>query len=180
MAGRMLTELDYCILGIVWRGQPMTAYAVRTHLAQSTTSTWSSSTGTVYPSIRRLREKGLIAPRTQPGPRNREPLGVTAAGAAALEMWLVQSGAHIARATADPVRTRVHFLSALPPDQRLETLRHYQDITCAAISELEARLAMQDLAEADRLEHLGTTGALAELYARLHWLKEVERSLPGN
>jgi DNA-binding PadR family transcriptional regulator len=176
----MLTELDYCILGIVWRGEPMTAYAVRTHLAQSTTATWSSSTGTVYPSIRRLREKGLIAAKSQPGPRNREPLGVTAAGKAAMKMWLVQSDVQIARATADPVRTRVHFLSALPPARRLETLRHYQGITGAAITELEAKLAIQARAEADQLEYLGTKGALAELRARLEWLKEVESSMPGD
>jgi DNA-binding PadR family transcriptional regulator len=173
----MLTELDYCILGIVWRAQPMTAYAVRTHLAQSTTTTWSSSTGTVYPSIRRLREKGLVAPQALPGPRNREPLGLTPAGVAALEMWLMQSGSQIGRATADPVRTRVHFLSVLAPDRRIEALRQYQDITRSAITELEGKLAGSAPSDTDRLEKLGTVGALMELRARMEWLAQVEQAL---
>lgn len=173
----VLTELDNCILGIVWRAGSITAYGVRNYFAQSATLTWSASTGSVYPSIRRLRTARLLAAKPPSGPRKSELLHLTASGLAALELWLVQTDADFGRATSDPIRTRIHFLGALSNGSRRHILKHYQDITRTAIDELEQRLALAMTSEIDLSEKLGVMGALAELRARLNWLIEVEQVL---
>jgi DNA-binding PadR family transcriptional regulator len=173
----VLTELDNCILGIVWREGPMSAYGVRSHLARSTTPTWSSSTGTVYPAIRRLREAGLLAAESPTGPRKSELLSVTAEGVKALSAWLTATTAEIGAPTADPIRTRVHFLGALPKASQREMLEAYKDATRAAVEELDQHARAVPTNKVEASEQLGTLGALAELRARLQWLDEVERLL---
>ncbi len=171
----MLTELDHCILGIIWRGQPMTAYAVRSHLAQSTTPTWSASTGTVYPSIGRLTKAGLVTASAPSGPRSSVLLTVGPAGKTVLERWLTYIDAGIGMPSPDPIRTRMHFLEALPARQRTKTLKSYQDATRNAVEELEARAKNNAASRVDLSERIGMLGAIAELKARLGWLLEVER-----
>jgi DNA-binding PadR family transcriptional regulator len=173
----MLTELDNCIIAVIWRGGPMSAYGVRSHFGRSTTTTWSSSTGTVYPAIRRLRKAGLLKAASPTGPRNSELLSLTDAGKAALERWLTQTSPELGASTADPIRTRVHFLTALDPSRRKQVLEDYRATTRAAIGRLEASAQLPAVSEVDRSERLGTLGALAELRARLTWLDEVESEL---
>lgn len=170
----MLTELDNCILGIIWRDGPMSAYDVRSHLARSSTVAWSSSTGTVYPSIRRLVASGLIQASARSGPRKRQLLHVTEPGMAALRRWLQEVMPELGSATADPLRTRVHFLAALPPPQRQRAFDDYRAVTKARVKELESSAAER----LELSERLGTLGALREVSARLKWLDEVEAELP--
>lgn len=173
----MLTELDNCILGVVWREGPMTAYGVRSHFGRSTTTTWSSSTGTVYPAIRRLRAAGFLDAASPTGPRKSELLSLTAKGLQALEKWLTNIEAQIGASTADPIRTRVHFLTALDPSSRKRVFGEFRAVTKSAISRLE-KLAEEPATSAlARSERLGTLGALAELRARLEWLDVAEREL---
>lgn len=173
----MLTELDNCILGVIWREGPMLAYGVRSHFAGSTTTTWSSSTGTVYPAIRRLRAAGFLDAASPTGPRKSELLSLTPKGHQALEQWLTKVTPDLGSSTADPVRTRVHFLAALNPAARTKALKEYRAVTRAAIDELEAYAAQPPTSAAEQSEWLGTLGALAELRARLEWLEVAEREL---
>lgn len=173
----MLTELDNCILGVIWRDGPTSAYGVRAHFARSTTPTWSSSTGTVYPSIRRLRDAGYLKAASPTGPRKSELLSLTPKGRQALGEWLKTVAAPLGASTADPIRTRVHFLAALAPEARAKVLEDYRAVTRAAIDELEADAAQTPRSAAERSEWLGTLGALAELRARLDWLEVAEREL---
>jgi DNA-binding PadR family transcriptional regulator len=173
----MLTELESCILGVIWREGPMSAYGVRAHFAGSATATWSSSTGTVYPAIRRLRGAGLLEAASPKGPRKSELLSLTDEGRAALERWLTDVSAELGASTADPIRTRVHFLTALSPQARMKALQDYRVATRAAIERLDASAAVPTTNPVDQSERLGTLGALAELKARLEWLEAVEREL---
>jgi PadR family transcriptional regulator len=50
---RALTELESCVLGVVWQRGPCTAYTVRREH-------WSSSAGSIYPVLARLESLGLI------------------------------------------------------------------------------------------------------------------------
>lgn len=173
----MLTELDNCILGVIWRDGPTSAYGVRAHFARSTTPTWSSSTGTVYPAIRRLRKAGYLKAASPTGPRKSELLSLTPKGREALRDWLRTVTPQLGASTADPVRTRVHFLTALAPDARAKAIEDYRVVTRAAIDELEAYAAQPPASEAEQSEWLGTLGALAELRARLQWLEVAEREI---
>lgn len=173
----MLTELECCILGVIWREGPMSAYGVRAHFAASTTVSWSSSTGTVYPAIRRLRDAEYVDAASPTGPRKRELLSLTGKGREALEHWLTRVTDDLGASTADPIRTRVHFLAALDPQARRQVLAGYRAATRAAIDELERHAEQPATTAVERSEWLGTLGALAELRARLDWLHVAEREL---
>jgi DNA-binding PadR family transcriptional regulator len=173
----MLTELDNCILGVIWREGPMSAYDVRSHFAQSTTVAWSSSTGTVYPAIRRLVLAALLTAGARTGPRKRQLLSVTAEGMAALRHWLAKVGTDLGSPTADPIRTRVHFLAALGQAERQHVLRNYRSITEAAYERLKAIADQRAKTAVEQSERLGTLGALMEVRARLEWLDLVEPEL---
>jgi DNA-binding PadR family transcriptional regulator len=173
----VLTELDNCILGVIWRGGPTSAYGVRAHFAGSRTVSWSSSTGTIYPAIRRLRDAGLLDAEAPVGPRKSELLKLTAKGRAALHEWVTNVSPELGSSTADPIRTRVHFLNAVPVADRRRAIEDYRAATLAAIAEVARALDLPVKSAVDRSERLGTLGALAELRARLEWLDLAEREL---
>jgi DNA-binding PadR family transcriptional regulator len=170
----MLTELDNCILGVIWRGGPMSAYGVRAHFAGSNTVSWSSSTGTVYPAIRRLREAGYLDAAAPAGPRKSELLSLTKKGRSALDDWLTDVQPGLGSARADPLRTRVHFLSALDAPARRQAFADYRAATRTAIAGIEKDLERPAAGAVGRSERLGSLGALAELKARLDWLHMAE------
>ncbi len=173
----MLTELDNCILGVIWREGPMSAYGVRSHFAGSTTVEWSSSTGTVYPAIRRLTEAGLVSASRPAGPRRSRTLSVTPSGLESLRGWLLACTPELGSSTADPIRTRVQFLAALGPATRAAVLAAYREATRAVIDRFEERSKERGDSVAEQLDQLGTLGALAELRARLEWLEMIEPKL---
>jgi DNA-binding PadR family transcriptional regulator len=72
-----MTELKFTILAIVARDGPLSAYDIRKIFARSLTSTWSSSTGSIYPSIRRLQNIGHLASSSPKDGRARKALSVT-------------------------------------------------------------------------------------------------------
>lgn len=170
----MLTELDNCILGIIWRDGPMSAYGVRNHFERSTTVAWSSSTGTVYPAIRRLKDRDLLSAGKRSGPRKSQLLQLTRAGMDALRSWLAAAEPELGSSTADPIRTRVQFLAALDAEARARAIARYRTVTQEAIDTFELKAAAQGEGVAERLDHLGALGALAELRARLTWLETIE------
>ena len=155
----------------------MSAYGVRAHFARSTTTSWSSSTGTVYPAIRRLRGAGYLDASSPTGPRRSELLTLTDKGKRALRDWLTVVTPQLGGSTADPIRTRVHFLAALDMLTREKVLADYCAATRDSIRKLEAHAAEPVETAVDRSERLGTLGALAELRARLEWLDWVESEL---
>lgn len=169
----MLTEFENCILGVIWRGGPMSAYGVRSHLGGSSTVSWSSSTGSVYPAIRRLRQAGYLKAGTPTGPRRSETLALTPRGRKALDKWLTEVRPGLASSTADPIRTRVHFLAALAGGERRRVMAEYEAATAAAIAMLENKVENASGNAVDQSERLGTLGSLAELRARLDWLRSI-------
>jgi DNA-binding PadR family transcriptional regulator len=173
----MLTELDNCILGVIWREGPMSAYGVRSHFARSTTVAWSSSTGTIYPAIRRLVAAGLLTAGKRTGPRKTQLLTLTDAGLVALREWLTHVTPELGSPTADPIRTRVHFLAALNPRRRAEVLAAYRAVTDDAIEQLEREAEEPARTPVEHSERLGTLGALMEVRARRAWLDQVEDEL---
>ena len=174
-----MTELDHCVLAVVWRDGPLSAYEVRRSFAASSTVSWSSSTGSIYPAIRRLIEAQLVNAGPARGARKARTLEVTAAGKASVRRWLLRKRDDLGLPTADPIRTRVQFLRMLPAAERAEALSTYREQTVQALA-----------AETDALRTLARTGQsemdllagfaiLAELKARLDWLVLTESVLIG-
>src|SRR3954462_1918303 len=117
---RALSDLEACVLGVVWRDGPCTAYAVRQELAASSTPRWSDSAGSIYPVLDRLEALGLVAATARTwGERGKKEFAATAAGASRLRAWVPQvTAADACGPTYDPIRTRFCFLAVLPPAGR--------------------------------------------------------------
>ena len=166
-----MTELDHTVLAIIARDGPMSAYDVRKVFAGSLTPGWSSSTGSIYPSIRRLSENGLVSLAAPRGGRDARAVTVTGAGEAALERWLTGDTKSISAATPDPIRTRCYFLSLMDDVHRrnflADALHHTQQALAAAEAGRGERLA----AGTDPLLHLVSEGVVYQLRARRDWLR---------
>ena len=172
-----MTELDQTVLAIVGRDGPLSAYDVRKDFAQSLTPSWSSSTGSIYPSIRRLIEAGLIKASEPEGSRGKQELTITAAGTAALKKWLAKATIETAAATPDPIRTRAHFLRLLPRTGRRKFIDDARKSTEAALAGAEQRTADRIAAGATKEQYLPGLGVVYELRARRDWLALLAREL---
>lgn len=171
-----MTELDFTILAIIARDGPLSAYDVRKVFARSLTATWSSSTGSIYPSIRRLEKARRVSSSSPKGARGRKTLRVTAAGRAALHRWLDDITPEIAGPTPHPLRTRIYFLGILTSAERSTIIRKAIESTRGAAHKAERRRAARVSADRDEVvQHLASEGVLYELRARLEWLEWLER-----
>ena len=170
-----MTELDLTILAIIARDGPLSAYDVRKVFARSLTSTWSSSTGSIYPSIRRLQTAGHVAAASAKGARARKALRVTKSGQVAVDAWLRDITPAIAGPTPSPIRTRMYFVGIVDGEKRTAIIRRAKESTSAAIAAAERGRAERSAAgTSDLLQHLASEGVLFELRARLEWLTWLE------
>lgn len=168
-----LTELDLCVLGVIWECGPMSAYRVRARFEESNTSTWSSSAGSIYPSIRRLVRAGLAVAGSRQDKRGTRQVGITPKGRDRLRLWLVDLNSEIGTATADPIRTRAQFITSLPYKDRLRFVENARAITRAALKEVE-KVAKADSQDSDKThEYIGNLGSVFELRARIQWLNRI-------
>lgn len=175
---QMATELESCVLAILARGQPCTAYSVRRYLAASLSSYWSASAGAIYPLLRRLEQRGWIRVEERRwGTRVRRAFSLNRSGRHRLRAWLSAPVSEWAIGyTYDPVRTRVFFLDAMPASARTAFVRDAIAKTQAIVSTHRQELkALQ--AGLPAFEAMGRQGAIAELEARLRWLRTIERRL---
>jgi DNA-binding PadR family transcriptional regulator len=114
-----LTELEGAALGIVLRAGACTPYALRRAFATSPSRFWSGSAGAVYPLVRRLERRRLLASRADRKDRRaRRLVRATPAGRRAFEDWLLDP-VRAADFGFDPLRTRL-FYADLVPRTRLE------------------------------------------------------------
>lgn len=173
-----LSELEACVLGLIWSDAPCTPYRVQQTLKSSPSPHWSGSAGAIYPIFKRLEDRGLVSSeaRTQ-GKRASRVFRVSAAGTKALRAWL---GPPLPDWTVDipidPLRTRLRFLGALPAAKRLTLLRE-------ARAQLERRLPdiRQDCERLAKLDdpflHAMARGAVYMMEARVEWLNEIEATI---
>jgi DNA-binding PadR family transcriptional regulator len=168
------TELEYCVLGVIWQRGPCSAYAVRSEFAKSPSAHWSASAGSIYPVVTRLVAAGLVSARpSSKGRRVSQELRVTRPGVAALRSWIGLIDRAATSATYDSVRTRLLFLRALPNEaEREAVLDQAMEETKARVAEL---LTLNETNEP--MEALATLGAVYELEARLGWLAEIRPRL---
>jgi len=176
--GRIATELENCVLGIIAESQPCTAYRIRRHLEVSLSSYWSASAGAIYPLMQRLEKRGWIRVEEQEwGSRTRRSFSLTRAGRHQLRAWLSPPIATWATAfTHDPIRTRVFFLGYLSPKRRLDFLNDAIAQTETTLGEHRAERKAQSAA-LHEFDSIGRDGAIAELEARVRWLRSVRNHI---
>lgn len=173
-----LSELEACVLGLIWSEAPCTPYRVQQTVKSSPSPHWSGSAGAIYPIFKRLEDRGLVTSeaKTQ-GKRASRVFRISAAGTKALRAWL---GPPLPDWTVDipidPLRTRLRFLGALPADKRLALLGEAKAQLECRLPEIQQdceRLATLD----DPFPHAMARGAVYMMKARVEWLKEIETTL---
>jgi len=165
-----MTELDWTILAIIDRDGPMSAYDVRKVFAESLTPGWSSSTGSVYPAIRRLEAAGMVSSNLE-GSRKRRSLRVTRSGRSAVRNWLSSTDLETAAPTPDPIRTRMYFLELLSHEQQLQTVETSLHVARAAVAEAERLRDQRRDSCRNPLQRLAAEGVMYQLRARTEWLE---------
>ncbi len=174
----VLTELEGCVLGIVWSRGPCTAYLARKVFVDSPSPYWSGSAGAVYPLLARLEDRGFVrAQAHRAGRRASRRFVITPRGRRMLERWLGPPlPAWILGIPMDPLRTRMGFLAVLPARRRAlflaEAERHARTHLENARKEMACTCAGGDL-----YDQFVSRGAVTSLEARLAWLSGARRRL---
>ena len=166
-----LSELENAVLGVFWQRGPCSAYAVQRNF-QPISAGWSASPGAVYPLLRRLQRRELIAPveSTRRGARTIRTYRLTAAGRAALERWVLNPPEWAALPSADPIRTRTFFLDVLPAAARRAFVVEAERRTGEALEQFRKDSAAMD----ERgLQYLARLGGAHALKARRRWLRAI-------
>lgn len=173
-----MTELECCVLGIVWREGPLTAYEIAKPFAESQSSYWSGSAGAIYPLVTRLEKKGLLAGEIATwNSRRKRVFTITPEGLRELRAWLAPPfGDDVGAASFDPIRTRLSFIEALPARQRAKFFDDAERVIREQMLILDDHMKSERERE-DRLSVLTALGAIHELRARLTWLSIVRKEL---
>lgn len=176
-----MTELESCVLGVVWLRGPCTAYVVRQEFLASESSHWSGSAGAIYPLLRRLEKAKLIRARSHAwGRGKRKEFEITDRGLGELRVWI---GPPLPQWTAaptfDPVRTRMSFLGALPSAKRAKFVAEARKNVDAELAAIAHKLEVYDR-DAEPFEYLVIQGTRHELEARVKWLDQVAREIASS
>ncbi len=170
------TELEACVLGLVWVQGPCTAYTVRRVFQRSPSPHWSGSAGAIYPLVNRLTRQGLL--RGEPhatGKRRSKRLVLTPAGQRALLAWLRPPLPDwVFGVPPDPLRTRLRFLGALPAAEQTKFLADAERQIEFYLQASEAECERQ---RDDVYAYRMSRGAVAALRARLDWVREIAEDL---
>lgn len=81
-------SLDHILLGLL--REPATGYDLGNAFSQNVRHFWSAELSQIYPTLKRLEQRGLLRSRTEPSPKgpNRRVYALTAEGRAELLRWL--------------------------------------------------------------------------------------------
>jgi DNA-binding PadR family transcriptional regulator len=177
MAMTRLSELEACVLALIWADGPATPYAVRQVFLKSPSPQWSGSAGSIYPLLERLEHQEFI--RSVPhstGERQGRVFSLAPAGRRALKRWLNPDiPAWVAGVPPDPLRTRIRFLGAVP----VAAQREFLAAARRAVDE-NLRIMLQDYKSRRKkggFEYWMARGALMAMRARRAWLSEMTKAL---
>ena len=147
----LITEIEGAVLSEIAHRGNTTAFRVRRAFELSPSVEWSGSAGAIYPAIRRLRERGLIAGEATGDRRATVRLSLTAAGEAAMLAWAC-APLRAASVGLDPFRLRAGIWTRLPPARRAAAMRDAEAAIRANIAFLEGYRCGLDAVEAARVE----------------------------
>jgi len=170
---KRMTELEACVLALIALEGPCTAYSIRKQFEESPTSTWHASTGSIYPLIRRLTERGLLSQHdVESDGRGSKEIKATSAGKKTAQAWLKDVPEWVGEPAADPIRTRLNFIRLLAPTDRVPVVEQMMVATQTALDRTKAFREVL-AAEGRDFDALTVAGAQHMLHARLGWLEEV-------
>jgi DNA-binding PadR family transcriptional regulator len=160
-----LTDNEGTLLALVLREQPLTAYQIGRIYEDSPVSNFNTSKGKLYPLIRRLRERGLLAAAPPAGGRRAEHLSCTARGREAVRRWVLAiRETHLL--LEDPLRTKVQSFDLLTRDEQIEWLVDAKAHLAAKLQQVEDYALEVDVPFHDLVHD----NAVRSLRSRLEWL----------
>jgi DNA-binding PadR family transcriptional regulator len=131
-----LSPIAKVILGMIAFGK-RTGYEIKQFVDRTARHFMAASYGQIYPELRRLEVRGLIAGKPRPsGGRARTVYELTAAGRAALERWL-RSDEEPLFELRDEGMLKLFFSDALP-ERRIENLRAMRRRNGVKLAQLRA------------------------------------------
>ena len=170
-----MTDLDYCVAGVIWRDGPVSAYRVRERFRRSMTTVWSSSCGTIYPVIDRLVGEGSVSATEPLNGRGTRLLNITERGQGRVTDWMLKLEPQVAAPVPDPIRTRLQYLSVLPQDAADRFITEAINLTEEALERVVESLPVR--AESDWIDFLAALGSAQQLEGRLRWLSAIKPAM---
>lgn len=168
-----LTDDEGTFLALLMRVEPATAYQISKIYEDSPVSNFGTSKGKIYPLIRRLKARGMLAAQPVAGDaRGTEQLHATDAGRSAVRDWVRQiRPSHLL--LEDPLRTKVQSFDLLSRDERIEWIVEVKTQLLAKLAELEAYGKEVDVP----FKEFVHDNAVASIRSRMDWLDRVLHSL---
>lgn len=173
------SSLEQALLGLLHQ-EPRSGYDLRKIFGSTPLAQFSDSPGAVYPALRRLEERGWIAPAPlqREGGRGRRALGLTAAGRRAFLTWLAlpPTREEVVR-DISALYLRFAFMSqAVPVAVPLRFLADLERVLAAHVADLERYYAAAR-------EHMTPTGRIVFEHGvdgfrhTSKWCAQAERAL---
>ena len=174
-APHSLTDHEGTFLSLVLRIQPTTAYQVTKIYEASPVNNFNTSKGKIYPLIRRLTERGLLAKQLVEGDgRGTEALLCTKEGEKAVRAWVRQiRDTHVL--LDDPLRTKVQSFGLLTKEEQIAWIAEAKALLHGKLAELEAYRSEVDVPHKDFLHD----NAVSMTRARLDWLDRMLIGIVG-
>ena len=168
-----LTDDEGTFLALLLRVRRATAYQLSKIYAESPVSNFGTSKGKIYPLIRRLKARGLLAAKSVSGDgRGTEQLECTAAGTKAVRQWVRQI-----RPTyflpEDPLRTKVQSFDLLSRDEQIEWIVEARSGLAGKLEELEEYGRSVDVPYKAQVHD----NAVTSIRSRMDWLDRLLRSI---
>ena len=184
MTGRQLTAFEHILLGLICTA-PSSGYDLKRIFAATPMGLYQPSSGTLYPALRRLEQKGLVkaqAPSGQDGQsaRHRRVYEPTQTGQAVHLNWLRTpvEPTTVSRDLGLHLMRFVMMEHLLPPEEVLNFLQSLADVLAALTAQLERYTAAADLP--DRHPRLALDHGMAIRRASLRWAEQTIAALSAD
>jgi DNA-binding PadR family transcriptional regulator len=183
MTDRQLTAFEHILLGLICIS-PASGYDLKRIFAATPMGIYQPSSGSLYPALRRLEQRGMVRVQAEPGPegesaRHRRVYEPTRAGRTVHASWL---GTPVEQATVGRDLglhlMRFVMMERVFPRQEVVTfLESLADALTVMVTQLEEYTATADTT--DRHPRLALDHGLAVHRASLQWARRTIAALSG-
>lgn len=168
--------LKYAILGLLDR-RDMTGYELTKAIENSLLESWRAKHSQIYPELKSLTEKGLVKFQVAITGTvlEKKIYSITEAGRNEFLQWESKK-LPIKPIPKDEFRLQLFFSSCLPPEKRIELLKHQLSQHEAKLDKLKQVMQKFDTLppkeEPQFSDYLVLSGAVAREETTCHWLSE--------
>ncbi len=172
-----LSDLELAALGVIHRLGPVTPYRIRKEFLDSPSTIFSGSAGAIYPLLARLEARRLVASASQAtGKRASRAYRLTPAGKWRLIDWLNSPMGRDEASDYDPIRVRLHFLSALTASKR-RTFLDNAELALTEQKQIIERHCKNHQQTGDLIDYHAARGGLHTVRARIKWIREIRNAM---